>query len=81
MGSTEETKYLNNTLEKGFESFQLADIPFTLPASADHDHDGHQQPAEHAPPGGYRLYKSRFVGLVALVSVPKQKKEATSVRI
>jgi len=64
---TEETKYLNNTLEKGFDTFQLSDIPFTLPNSS--NNEGQQLSVQDgaAPPGGYRLYKARFAGLVALV--------------
>jgi hypothetical protein len=60
---------LENTLEKGFETFHLYDIPFTLPGTSNHEAFGARW--RTFPPGGYRLYKSRFVGLVALVSFLK----------
>ena len=64
--SSDETKYLENTLEQGFETFHLYDIPFTLPNTP--NREGGQDGDAPSPPGGYRLYKSRFGGLVALVS-------------
>lgn len=62
----DETKYLETTLEKGFETFQLSDLPFSMPSNSNHEG---QQEDGNAPPGGYRLFKSRFTGLVALVSI------------
>lgn len=64
--SSDETKYLENTLEQGFETFHLYDFPFTLPNTP--NREGGQDGDAPSPPGGYRLYKSRFGGLVALVS-------------
>jgi len=65
--STEDTKYLENTLDKGFETFHLHDIAFTLPGPS--SHEGEQFGGAPSPPEGYRLYKSRFSGLVALVII------------
>lgn len=64
---TDENKHLDNTLLKDFDTFQLSNIPFTLPDTID-DRGQDSGLDGGPPPGGYRLYKSRFAGLVALVS-------------